>query len=247
MYLIVNETYHMITVIIPALNEESTIGNVVRFCFREPGVSEVIVVDDRSSDNTVHEAVIAGALVVTSNKLGKGTSMQEGIAYATNNILVFLDGDIDPYPSSTIRSLTEPLIKDECDFVKGTFTRNAGRITELVAKPLLSILYPTLAMFSQPLSGMIAGKKELFEKIEFFYDYGVDIGILIDMHQMNARIKEVGIGYIQNKSKPWRALAKMSHEVTGAIIHKAFQYGGGNILPGTMNNPSTESNWTPQA
>lgn len=213
----------MITVIIPVLNEEKTIANVIQHCKKNPLVTEVIVIDDKSQDSTVAIAKEAGAIVYISNVLGKGFSMKEGIMYASNEILVFLDGDIDPYPGNTIENLTEALLLDEADFVKGTFARNAGRVTELVAKPLLNIFYPGLAEFSQPLSGMIAGKKNYFERIKFFNDYGVDIGILIDMYLMKARIKEVNIGYIENKSKPWEALGKMSKEVAKAIITKAQQ------------------------
>lgn len=233
----------MVTVIIPAWNEEKTIGNVVKFCLSHALVSEVIVVDDRSDDNTVKEAEAAGAFVVLSERQGKGYSMKEGIAIADNELIVFLDGDIDPYPPETINKLVQPLLNDESDFVKACFSRNAGRITELVAKPLLSILYPQLAAFSQPLSGMIAGRRVFFEKIDFFIDYGVDIGILIDMHYMDVRISEVSIGYIQNKSKPWRALARMSHEVAGAIIHKAFQHGVYKAIPSELEPlPSPEKN-----
>lgn len=211
----------MLTVIIPVLNEQNTIGSVVRFCLEHPLVNEVIVVDDKSEDNTVQLAKDAGAKVITSEVRGKGISMKDGIAQATNEILVFLDGDIDPYPAETITKLTQPLIDNEADFVKGTFARNAGRVTELVAKPLLNIFFPGLAHFSQPLSGMIAGRKSYFKRIEFFNDYGVDIGILIDMYLMKAKVKEVNIGYIENKSKPWEALGKMSKEVSRAIISKA--------------------------
>jgi glucosyl-3-phosphoglycerate synthase len=211
----------MITVLIPTLNEANSIGNVVRYCFSQPGVSEVIVVDDNSTDDTVKEATLAGATVKFSTILGKGMSMKEGIDHASNEILVFLDGDIDPYPTDTIASLVLPVIRDEYDFVKASFSRNAGRVTEMVAKPLLAFLYPALANFNQPLSGMIAGRKELFHKVEFFHDYGVDIGILIDMYHLKARIKEVNIGYIKNKSKPWDSLVKMSREVAGAILKKA--------------------------
>src|SRR5688500_18189152 len=105
----------MVTVIIPALNEERTIGNVVRYCFSQPWVSQVIVIDDRSADDTAREAKLAGAEVVCSEVAGKGRSMKEGIDYAANEILVFLDGDIDPYPESTIVSLRGPLLRDECD------------------------------------------------------------------------------------------------------------------------------------
>src|SRR5688572_885513 len=211
----------MLTVIIPALNEEKTIGNIVRYCIYDLWTSEVIVVDDCSEDNTVGVATQAGAKVISSKIKGKGISMKEGIAHASNELIVFLDGDIDPYPQGTIRSLSTPILHNEADFVKGAFARNAGRVTELVAKPLLNILFPGLIHFTQPLSGMIAGRKEYFNKIEFFNDYGVDIGILIDMYLMKAKVKEVNIGYIENKSKPWEALGKMSQEVSRAIISKA--------------------------
>ena len=211
----------MVSVIIPALNEEKTIGNVVKFCLADPLVAEVIVVDDRSTDNTVLEASKSGAKVILSDVRGKGISMRDGIKEAYNEIIVFLDGDIDPYPEKTIRDLINPILDAKADFVKGAFARNAGRVTELVAKPLLHILFPGLSHFSQPLSGMIAGKKSFFKKVEFFNDYGVDIGILIDMYLMKARVTEVNIGYIENKSKPWEALGKMSKEVSRAIIRKA--------------------------
>ncbi len=211
----------MITVIIPALNEEENIRSVVSFAINQPGVTEVLVIDDKSVDNTVKYAQQAGAKVITSTKLGKGASMKEGIMYASNEIIAFLDGDIDPYPHQTIKRMCEPIISGKAEFVKSSFSRNAGRVTELVAKPLLSIFFPDLLSFSQPLSGMIAGKKSLFTQLDFRDDYGVDIGILIDMHLMHARIKEVEIGYIENKSKPWQALGKMSKEVAQTIIAKA--------------------------
>jgi len=211
----------MVSVIIPVLNEQDTIANVVRFCLSFAEVDEVIVVDDKSVDDTVRLAREAGAKVITSTKLGKGTSMKEGISYARNEVIVFIDGDIDPYPPDTIPALASPILNDEYDFVKATFSRNAGRVTELVAKPLLSIFYPELSNFSQPLSGMIAGRKSFFSRINFFSDYGVDIGILIDMYLMNARITEVNIGFIENKSKPWHALGRMSKEVARAIISRA--------------------------
>jgi glucosyl-3-phosphoglycerate synthase len=211
----------MITVIIPTLNEEENIASVVNFAKSQPHVTEVIVVDDRSLDKTVSLAKESGAKVITSTKLGKGASMKDGVLCATNDIIAFLDGDIDPYPHYTIKLLTEPILQGEVDFVKSSFNRNAGRVTELVAKPLLSIFFPDLLRFSQPLSGMIAGRKSLFMQLDFREDYGVDIGILIDMHLMNARMREIEIGYLENKSKPWQALGKMSKEVAQTIILKA--------------------------
>lgn len=212
----------MITIIIPVLNEEKTIASVIRYCQANPLVSEIIVVDDKSFDNTVKYAAEAGAKVITSTKIGKGASMKDGMLCAKNEIIVFLDGDINPYPEKMIDQMTGPLINDEYDFIKATFARNSGRVTELVAKPLLSIFFPELSHYSQPLSGMIAGRKSFFEKIDFFNDYGVDIGILIDMHTQQARICEINIGYIENDSKPLHELGRMSKEVASAIIKKAF-------------------------
>ena len=211
----------MVTVIIPTLNEEENIASVVCFAKSQEHVTEVIVVDDKSLDKTVKIALENGAKVITSTKLGKGASMKDGVLSSINDIIVFLDGDIDPYPFDTIKLLTEPIINDEVDFAKSSFNRNAGRVTELVAKPLLSIFFPDLLRFNQPLSGMIAGKKSQLLELDFRDDYGVDIGILLDMHLMNARIREVDIGYIENKSKPWQALGKMSKEVAQTIIVKA--------------------------
>jgi len=212
----------MLTVIIPALNEAKTLGNVVRYAYSNEYVSEVIVVDDQSVDDSVQVAMAAGARVLISEKRGKGISMKEGLGIAGNEIVVFLDADIDPYPATMINDLAMPLINDTHDFVKASFGRNAGRVTELVAKPLLTILFPDLPAFDQPLSGMIAGRKHFFEKIHFYDDYGVDIGILIDMYLLKARIQEVNIGYIENKSKPWQALSRMSTEVSRVIVEKAF-------------------------
>lgn len=220
----------MISVIVPALNEEKTIASVITFCKANKSVSEVLVVDDASEDDTAIIAASHGAKVIHSKLRGKGISMKDGINAVKNEIIVFLDADIDPYPEDALQLLTGPLVNNEADFVKGTFTRNAGRVTELVAKPLLTIFYPGLAGYTQPLSGMIAGRKQLFERLDFFNDYGVDIGILIDMYLMKARIKEVNIGYIENNSKPWEALGKMSREVSRAIIIKAQQQNPGERM-----------------
>lgn len=114
----------MITIIIPVLNEEKTIASVIRYCQANPLVSEIIVVDDKSFDNTVKYAAEAGAKVITSTKIGKGASMKDGMLCAKNEIIVFLDGDINPYPEKMIDQMTGPLINDEYDFIKATFARN---------------------------------------------------------------------------------------------------------------------------
>jgi phosphoserine phosphatase SerB len=211
----------MISVIIPALNEEKTIGKVVSQVITASCVTEVIVVDDKSMDNTVEQARREGATVITSTKLGKGISMKDGVLVAKNEILVFLDADILTYPDDIIELLTKPILDNRADFVKSFFSRQAGRVTELVAKPLLSILYPSFPNFHQPLSGMIAGRKHFFTRVEFEEGYGVDIGLLIDMYNMKARIAEVNIGNIENKMQPLEQLGKMSREVARTIIKKS--------------------------
>jgi len=210
----------MLSVIIPTINEEKTIAQIVALVRKSKNVDEVIVIDDKSLDHTVAAAKAAGASVITSTKIGKGASMKDGLLVARNEIIIYLDGDISNYADDVLERLSEPLIKGEADFVKSTFDREAGRITELVAKPLLSLLIPEALRFSQPLSGIIAGKKSLFEKIEFENDYGVDIGILLDMLKIKARIKEVNIGKIEHKMKRWRELGRMSREVSRAILKR---------------------------
>jgi len=210
----------MVTVIIPALNEAETVGSVIGLIKGSPLTSEIIVIDDKSSDNTLQVARDAGATVYTSTLLGKGASLREGILFARNEILLFLDADITTYPEDIVELMTAPLIDGTADFVKSVFTRQAGRVTELVAKPLLKLLFPDLTRFSQPLSGMVAGKKSLLQKLELENDYGVDIGMLIDLHLAGARIVEVNIGYIENRMQSWEQLSEMSLEVSRAIIRR---------------------------
>lgn len=210
-----------VSVIIPALNEEQSIGKVVELVKSSKFADEIIVIDDNSEDNTAEEAKKHGAKVFVSAVRGKGYSMKEGLHYAKNDILVYLDGDIGNYEDDIVEKLVYPILYEGYDFVKSTFDREAGRVTELVAKPLLGILFPQLLVFSQPLSGMIAGKKQILQKVNFENDYGVDIGILIDVFNTKAKIKEVHIGKIDNKSKPWQQLGKMSSEVAKAILKRA--------------------------
>jgi len=211
----------MVTVIIPALNEEKTIRQVISLVSSSPVTNEVLVIDDKSFDNTIKQSRLPKVRIYTSPIIGKGASMRDGMLLAKNEVLVYIDADILTYPPNIVELLSDPIIKGEADFVKSCFSRQAGRVTELVAKPLLTILFPDLTSFSQPLSGMIAGKKSWFKKIEFENDYGVDIGILLDMHTLGARIKEVNIGYIENRMQTWEQLAKMSREVSRAILKRA--------------------------
>ena len=210
----------MVSVIIPALNEENTISRVIDLAGSSALVDEILVIDDKSFDNTIKKARLPKVRIFTSSELGKGSSMRDGMLLARNEVLVFLDADIVTYPTDIIDLLAGPIIRDEADFVKSYFGRQAGRVTELVAKPLLSILFPELITFAQPLSGMIACKKSLMKKTDIENDYGVDIGILLDMYSMGIRIKEVNLGYLENRMQGIEQLSRMSREVTRAILKR---------------------------
>ncbi len=209
-----------VSVVIPALNEEKTIARVIETAKAGSNVSEVIVIDDNSKDNTVAIARAMGARVVTGTVLGKGSSMADGLKSSHGDILVYLDADVESYDTDIVSLLVQPILEGKADFVKSTFNRKAGRVTELVAKPMLSMLFPEALRFSQPLSGMIAGTREVFEKVTFENDYGVDIGILLDVLNAGARISEVDIGTIEHKMKSWDQLPKMSSDVVRAILKR---------------------------
>lgn len=210
-----------ISVVIPAHNEEKNIAQVVNLVKNNLKVGQVIVVDNVSTDNTAKIATNMGAEVIRCEEKGKGYAMECGLKSVKHDIIVFIDADIDNYDSSLIDMLAQPIIENETDFVKSSFDRQGGRITELVAKPLLKIVFPQMQYFSQPLSGMIAGKREVFNGIEFEKDYGVDIGILLDVIKHGYKVEEVHIGKINNDSQPWNSLEKMSREVMQAILKRA--------------------------
>lgn len=210
----------MVSVIIPALNEEKTIRQVINLVSSSAVVNEILVIDDKSFDNTIKQSRLPKVRIYTSPLIGKGASMRDGMLLAKNEVIVYLDADIITYPPNIADLLSGPILDDEADFVKSCFSRQAGRVTELVAKPLLSLLFPEMSRFSQPLSGMIGAKRSWLKKIDFENDYGVDIGILLDMHSMGARIKEVNIGYIENRMQSWEQLGKMSREVSRSILKR---------------------------
>ena len=214
-----------VTVIVPARNEQKTIAKVVKLVKANKNVNQVIVVDNNSTDDTQKLAQKAGAEVIFCKNQGKGYAMERGMQLVKNDIVAFVDADINNYCKNIIEILIEPAISDKADFVKSMFERKGGRVTELVAKPLLEITYPDMYSFSQPLSGMIAGKTEFFKKVEFDKDYGVDIGILLDMIDLDARIKEVSIGKIKNSYNDWKNLDKMAKEVMRAILKRKYKLG----------------------
>ncbi len=210
-----------ISVIIPAYNEEKYISKVIGLVKKCNCVDEILVVDNNSTDNTSKIAKKCGARTVFCKDQGKGYAMEMGIKEASGDVLVFLDGDICNYKKDFIKLLINPILNDEADFVKATFKRDGGRVTELVARPLLELTFPELGNFTQPLSGIIAGRKEVFTKITLEKDYGVDVGILIDVYKNKDRLTEVTIGSIKNYSQDWHSLIDMSKQVSRAILIRA--------------------------
>jgi len=195
----------------------------------------VLVVDACSKDRTADVALRAGARVVRQDEHlppGKGTTMRFGIENSTGDVLVFFDTDIDNFKTDFVDRIVSPILSGEADFVKGGFRRKAGRVTEMVAKPLMAVFFPEIKV-KQPLSGQIAGRRELFEKIRIQRDWGVDVGILLDLPS-GAKVKEVDLGYISHRMKQEGDLSEMSQEVAGTIMTRSV--GQGRLFFGGMRN-----------
>lgn len=215
----------MITVIIPVLNESPTIASVVGFAWQAPGVTEVVVVDDGSIDGTPQRAQAAGARVVTSTLLGKGASMEDGMRVAQNEVLLYLDGDLSGLRDDLVQQMTAPILSGQADFVKARFSRNAGRVTILTARPLIQVFFPELAHLKQPLGGIIAARRSVLQTLHFETDYGVDIGLVLDASASGARLVQVDIGHIHHDSQPLEVLGDMAKQVTRVILNRAARYG----------------------
>jgi HAD superfamily phosphoserine phosphatase-like hydrolase len=207
-----------ITCIIPAYNEESTIASVLRIVKKVRSIDQILVVDDGSIDRTYINAKSEKVKVIRHEiNMGKGAAIKTGVAHSSGDILLFLDADLSSLTPKKITSILRPLATDEADFVKTSFTRSRGRVTELVAKPLFRVLFPFMN-FSQPLSGQFAIRKDLISGLKIDDKWGVDIQILLQAMKKGVRIAEVDIGRLRHKKQPIGSLAIMSEEVIRSIL-----------------------------
>jgi len=207
-----------VSCIIPAFNEGSAIKKVLKAVKKVRTIGEIIVVDDGSTDNTYKNAKSLGVKVIrnSSNK-GKGAAIKTGFAHSHGDIILFLDADLYNITPKKITSIIQPIKNDEADFVKTSFSRRRGRVTELVVKPLFRIIFPRIK-FNQPLSGQFAIKRELMKKLKIDDKWGVDIQILIQLIKKGVRTAEVDIGYLTHKKQPIENLAVMSEQVIKTIL-----------------------------
>lgn len=231
-----------VSVVLPALNEEATVGGVVNSIVPLLGdlVDDLVVLDSGSVDATAAEASRAGARVVTREQAvpeltprpGKGEVLWRALAATDGDIVVFVDSDLlDPSPYF-VPSLLGPLLFDGgVRLVKGFYRRplridgdstsqGGGRVTELVARPLLSALRPELAGVLQPLGGEYAATRELLTSIPFAPGYGVEIGILLDTYHRFGidSIGQIDLGVRMHRNRPTTELAVMSRQIVATMF-----------------------------
>ena len=214
-----------VSVIIPAFNEEKTVAHVVKVVKSLNYIKEVIVVDDGSADQTARVAQEAGAIVINHLKnRGKGAAIKTGFKSSKGDIVVFLDADLQNLTKFQVDNIIKPIMNGEADITKTKFKREAGRVTELTAKPLLNFFFPEIK-FDQPLSGQFAAKRSFLNKIKLEDDYGVDVGIVLDADVMGMKVKEVDIGKIDHVLSTLTELNIVATEVVRTIVDRATAYG----------------------
>lgn len=230
-----------IAVVIPARNEEATVAGVITAARAAAGgalVDEVVVVDGRSRDATATTARAAGARVVHQPTEGgrpaggKGEALWHGLAHADGDLVAFLDADVSNPSPRFVTGLVGPLLtQPDIRFTKATYDRPlrtaghdhaaaGGRVTELLARPLLAAFWPELAWLAQPLSGEYAGDRALLASLPFVTGYGVELALLADIaHRFGADvIGQVDLEERIHRNQPLDALGRMAAEILQVAV-----------------------------
>jgi glucosyl-3-phosphoglycerate synthase len=230
----------VVSVVIPARNEESTVGAIVATIRRDLVerahlVDEIVVVDSRSTDDTARVAARAGARVVAQDDVtrglprmeGKGDALWAGLAASGGDVVAFVDGDLREFSPRFVVGLIGPLLADRSvEFVKGFYHRplvgasgveadGGGRVTELSARPLINLFFPELSGFVQPLAGEYAGRRHTLERIPFVSGYGVEIAMLIDLLELVGldALAQADLGERLHRHQGTDALGRMSAQI----------------------------------
>lgn len=232
-----------VSLCLPARDEAETVGEIVaavhRTLVREtPLVDEILVLDDHSTDATAQDAAAAGARVVAAadvapefgDEPGKGQALWKTVLASTGELIVWCDADLRDFDPAFVTGLLGPLLTEpEVQFVKGFYERptdgalGGGRVTELVARPALALLHPTLAAVVQPLAGEYAARRSLVEHLPFVSGYGVDVGLLIDaVARAGTRgVAQVDLGTRIHRNRSLDELGPQATEVLHTILERA--------------------------
>lgn len=244
-----------VCLVIPTLQEAATISGVVSAVLADPAcaalLSEVAVIDGGSTDGTPELAAAAGARVLRATDIahdlpvgGKGGAVWRALQQTTADLLVLVDADLDPFEPSWVVSLVAPLLMDsDLHLVKAAterplqigevlHPRSGGRVTELVAKPVLAALRPELSGFAQPLSGELAARRSLLERLPFATGYGLEIGMLLDAHRLVGLdgLAQVRLGERRHRHHGDLELGRMA----SAVLRTALSRAGLPDLPDTL-------------
>lgn len=242
-----------IDVILPALNEEATVGAIVTairstlMVPEAPLVDDLVVVDTHSGDATAQRAADAGARVVSSSEIlpgiplerGKGEAMWRGLAATAGDLVVFVDADLRSFTPHYVTGLLGPLLLDQgVHLVKAVYDRplvsgdvriaaGGGRVTEILARPLINALWPDLSGVAQPLSGEYAGRRALLETLAMPCGYGIEIGLLVDTYRRVGLdgIAQVDLGEREHRHQDATLLARMSAQILHAALTRADPVG----------------------
>ncbi|WP_406530351.1 glucosyl-3-phosphoglycerate synthase [Streptomyces sp. I8-5] len=230
-----------VSVVLPALNEEATVGGIVATIRRELMekvrlVDELVVIDSGSTDATAEVAREAGARVVHRDAIlpripavpGKGEVLWRSLLVTGGDIVCFIDADLKDFSADFVSGIVGPLLTEpDVQFVKAMYDRpfgdttgQGGRVTELVARPLLNLHWPQLAGFVQPLGGEYAMRRSLLERLPFPVGYGVELGLLVDaLHTVGLdALAQVDVGVRKHRHQDGQALGRMA-----AAIYRTAQ------------------------